>query len=145
MNIVLQIVALILVIIAAIIHVDRLEMFRKIEIQVVLGVALVLLIFYDAVAGFLLGVTLAIIYMKLNRSLMAQLERIPGFGNISGNRQEESYVTADHLEKAQSNVVDGKALEKGVKGMEGAYGAQAIDDPVPGYDPQNQKLVSNVL
>jgi len=144
MYLTLEIIALLLVIAAALINVEMLSVFKQTEIQVVAGILLVVVMLYDVVAGFLFGVAIAIVYMKLNKIALAMLNNLPMIGTKYKKDDVLSfetgpYVTAAHLDSAQNNVVD-KAASTGFKGMSGGqtYGAQSLDDPLPGLDGMNK-------
>jgi len=113
----------------------------RMEIQWGLAIAVVLtMLMYDVIVGFILGLALVAVYFRYNMGVLGMSlsfgtdTRFYGKG-MTGLMQK--YVTPEHLESAQSNVVDAKSMAaeyKGVLGVygEAVYGAQGQDGAMPG-------------
>jgi len=118
----------------------------RMEIQWALAVAVVLaLLMYDVIVGFILGVILVILYFRYNMGVLGMSisfgteTRFYGAG-MSGLVQK--YITPEHLDSAQNNVVNknNAATEfKGIRGVygEAVYGAQGMDAGMPGFEDVN--------
>ena len=113
-------------------------------VLMVLGTAcILLLVLWDIPTGFILSLTLLVGMYRIH------INHLNVFGWISSYqdnghtlRTKSLFTTADHLERAQTNVVDKNnyGLEMvGIKGVygEAVYGAQGITanaDALPGFE-----------
>jgi len=112
-------------------------------VMMVIGtVAIVLLVLWDIPTGFIVALSLLVAMYRVH------INHLNVFGWISSKqdnghtlRTTSLFTTAEHLERAQSNVVDKNNYEVemvGIKGVygEAVYGAQGITenaDALPGY------------
>ena len=108
-----------------------------ITMSIAMIVSIVLMV---VIVGFILGLALVAVYFRYNMGVLGMSlsfgtdTRFYGKG-MTGLMQK--YVTPEHLESAQSNVVDAKSMAaeyKGVLGVygEAVYGAQGQDGAMPG-------------
>lgn len=112
------------------------------DIQIIIAAVVVFLVlFVDHIFGFLLGLTVLVMYSRvfmhkygINLFDMGRLMDDSMNSNSSGAR---AFVTPKNLEDAQSNVFDPIEFNKPYKGVTGVYGesvysAQGIDGQWPG-------------
>lgn len=113
----------------------------RLEVQWALAVAVVLvLLMYDVIVGFILGLALVAVYFRYNMGVLGMSLSFGTQTRFYGNGMTglmQKYVTPEHLESAQNNVFDAKSLateHKGVRGVygEAVYGAQGQDGAMPG-------------
>jgi hypothetical protein len=117
-------------------------------------VAIVVLVLWDAATGFILALALLAGMYRIH------INALNVFGWISSNqdhghslRTKSLFTTADHLERAQSNVVDKKNFGVEMVGIQGVYGeavygAQGITanaDALPGFEPVAMATESNYV
>lgn len=116
----------------------------RMEVQWALAVAVVLiLLMYDAIVGFILGVVLVALYFRYNMGVLGMSISFgtdTKFYGAGMNGLVGKYITPAHLDSAQNNVVDKKAAAteyKGIRGVYGepVYGAQGQDVGMPGFAP----------
>lgn len=124
----------------------------ELAMMVIGTLAVLLLVLWDIPTGFILALSLLVGMYRVH------INHLNVFGWISSKqdnghslRTTSLFTTADHLERAQSNVVDKNnyAVEMvGIKGVygEAVYGAQGITtnaDALPGYETTSPATESN--
>ena len=108
------------------------ELFQKFEIQVMIGVILLLLALYDMISAIILLLAIAV---SFGRNIQVSESMASGTLDPLPIRKTTfvPFTTEENLKQAQNHVVKDEAYEdKGVKGLPGAYGAQGLDDMMPG-------------
>ena len=135
-----RILAIILVLFAAIVPTKYIQYVMIPEVQMILGTLVVLYILLgDAAAGCIMGIAVLLMYFRAYSEKMG----ISWKSLITPKQAYSSplvtdYITPDHLERAQTNVVDPDNLAVEMKGITGVYGeevygAQGMDASLPGY------------
>lgn len=125
------------------------------EVQLILGTLIaVYIIAADAIAGMLMGVAVLIMYFQVYAHSfgisvydLIKSSYSPSYHSTS---LVSRYVSPEHLEKAQTNVVDPLHYDVEVKGVEGVYGepvygAQGITsnkEMLPGFDVEPEPGLS---
>ena len=104
--------------------------------QVVMGVLLILVIVSDPIAGLMCAVAAMILYIRISDVLPKETVTRDGDFEVV----KTPYVTAEFLRSAQSNIVNQKEMDTGIKGFKGVYGeavygAQGLDADLPGFTP----------
>ena len=138
-----KVLALIVLLIASLIDIKYVETIIQPDIQLLLGTIVVaIIVFFDAVAGLILGIGLLVLYLRVySKKYNIHIREI-----ITGKNNKNypyaplvtAYVTPAHLEDAQTNVIDPEKYWTEVKGFSGpynepVYGAQGIDSTMPGF------------
>ena len=136
----LRLICLALLFVGAFINVRTLEPFAlRADVQIIAAIVLVLVTIIDVSAGIALGLAAIAVWLRVG-----DLNKGPSYvnksivKNIGDNIQSVKvpYVTPDNLKDAQSNVVNRKDYDNGVKGITGSvYGVQGLDKDMPGYVP----------
>jgi hypothetical protein len=139
----LRVASLCLLVLSALLDVFMLRWLQRPELQLVLGVLIVMiLLVYDALTGIALAIALIVAFYRLHLDAIGVSfwETGPKYydGGMVGLVQK--YITPEHLENAQNNVVDKKNASIEMKGISGVYGepvygAQGMDVNMPGYAP----------
>jgi hypothetical protein len=141
----LRIVSLCVLVLSALLDVFVLKWLTRPEVQLILSVLIVMILLtYDLLIGIALAIALIVAYYRVNLDIL-------GISSLWNNKNTkyyegdmkglvQKYITPQHLESAQNNVIDKKnaAIEmKGIKGVYGepVYGAQGMDASMPGYEP----------
>ena len=143
-----RILALIILFVATMVPTDMVNFVVRPEVQLLLGTLIVLyLVLKDAVAGFIAGAALLIVYFRVYAQQMGvSIQQVLGI-NLSSMGQlwnpvlgskQMPYITPEHLRSAQDNVVDSSNFDAEMKGIRGVYGedvygAQGMDKNMPGY------------
>lgn len=120
--------------------------------QLFLAIVIILMIFYDPLFGFIMGLVIMLIYYEIYKKIKKiKSVKVDEPGNVEESpRMMMDYITDEHLHSAQNNIVDVDNLNTEVKGLqngfnnEGLYGAQGIDKQklnFGGYD-QDDKYFS---
>lgn len=143
-----RILALILLFVATFIPVELVTFVVRPEVQLVAGTLIVLyLVLQDAIAGFIAGVALLVLYFRVYAAKLGitvqqalGLDRVSNMWKSMTDSSSSAYITPEHLHSAQNNVVDPAnyaAEMKGIRGVYGeeVYGAQGIDKTMPGFSP----------
>ena len=121
--------------------------------QLFLAIVIILMIFYDPLFGFIMGLVIMLIYYEIYKKIK-KIKSVE-VKDQSSNAEEYQpimmdYITDEHLHSAQNNIVDVDNFNTEVKGLqngfnnEGLYGAQGIDKQklnFGGYD-QDDKYFS---
>lgn len=143
-----RIIGLILLLVATFVPVEMVSFIVRPDVQLIAGTIIVLyLVLKDAIAGFIAGIALLIVYFRVYaEKLGISFQDAIGMdklGSIWGSNSSEPsssmpYITPQHLESAQSNVVDPASLGAEMKGVLGVYGeevygAQGMDKEMPGF------------
>lgn len=142
-----RIIGLILLLVATFVPVEMVSFIVRPDVQLIAGTIIVLyLVLKDAIAGFIAGIALLIVYFRVYaEKLGISFQDAIGMdklGSIWGSNPSElssmPYITPQHLESAQSNVVDPANLGAEMKGIRGVYGeevygAQGLDKEMPGF------------
>jgi hypothetical protein len=130
----LRVLALVALVLVSIVDVSRISLLQNEEIQMILGTFIIfVLVLYDVVVGALLSLALFLAYFRLNKANFNIFDW--ALTNSYGDILETSspYVTEQHLQSVQSNVVSDTDLDKEMIGIEGdVYGAQGMDKIMPG-------------
>jgi hypothetical protein len=134
-----RIVSLLVLVAAAIVPVDVISFFQLREIQFVAAVLIVVItVLYDYLSGLILGLTLIVIYYRLHHKYLTYVRNDTsvrlGGPMVSLVRE---YITPQHLEDAQNNIindVDARQEMVGIRGVYGedVYGAQGMFKTLPG-------------
>jgi membrane protein implicated in regulation of membrane protease activity len=135
-----RLIALALLLVLTLTPTRYLNVFKRPDIQFVAATFTVLvLVVYDVYAGLVLSLGLVVLYFRLYRQDVAFLDtqdvRSKGpMANLVGK-----YLTPEHLQRAQDNVVDKADFDTeivGIKGVYGepVYGAQGLDNSMPGLE-----------
>lgn len=134
----LRIIFLVLLIAVALIDVQYIDFALQKEWQYILSLGILFtLIFVDIVTGFIFGLIMATIYIRLYDIKLL----VPSDKEKTGFREKDlDFITPLHLKKAQTNIVSETDYDKEYKGIEGVYGepvygAQGLDREKPGYAP----------
>lgn len=131
----LRAVALLVLILVALLDFKFLSVLLKKEwLYVIAVVVLFILLFVDPIAGFIFGLALVTLIIKMYNV------RLP-WGYRSLNKQDDdvlNFVTPEDLRNAQTNIIINEdAYEKDYKGIEGVYGEEVYGaqglDVFPGY------------
>lgn len=143
-----RVVALILLFVATIVPTAMVEFVVRPEIQLLMGTFIVLyLILKDAIAGFIAGTALLILYFRVYAEQMGvSIQQVLGLnlssiGNMwipDPSTKQMPHITPEHLRSAQDNVVNPNNFDAemtGVRGVYGeeVYGAQGMNKTMPGY------------
>jgi hypothetical protein len=138
-----KVLACIVLIVAILIDVKYVDMIIQPDIQLLLGTIIVgIIVFFDAVAGLILGIGLLVLYLRVySKKYNIHIREIITGKNMHNYPNESlvtAYVTPAHLKDAQTNVVDPEKYWSEVKGFSGpynepVYGAQGIDSTMPGF------------
>lgn len=138
-----RILCLVALFVAILIDPAMLQWAGRAELQLVLATAaVVVLLAYDVIVGFILGIMLVVIYFRYHADKFG-IAWADGTGSkalrsASTKVVMGKYITPEHLASAQDNVVDKKNAEMEIKGITGVYGeavygAQGTDTTMPGY------------
>lgn len=133
----LRLLAILLVIIAVLLDVKQVRpVVQRPLIQLLMVVVLIAVILADPVAGLVCAVAAMALYIRIFDVAPKESIRVDGNFNIV----KTPYVTAEYLRSAQSNVINQKEVDTGIKGFRGVYGepvygAQGLDKDMPGYTP----------
>jgi hypothetical protein len=139
-------VAIILLLLAAFVDVKYVQFIIHPDVQLIIGTMIVaIIIFYDALSGFILGITMLVLYLrvfsnKYNIDIKEFItgKKTPEYQYPMDSLVTDGYITPKNLEDAQNNIIDMNSYNKEIKGFKGAYnepvyGAQGIDSMMPGY------------
>ncbi len=133
----LRIIFLVILIFVALVDIKQIDFALEKEWQYIFSLGILFtLIFVDIVSGFIFGLILATIYVRLyDIKILPEDQRE---GRKGYHEKDLEFITPLHLKKAQSNVVSDINYAKEYKGIEGVYGeavygAQGIDAKNPGY------------
>lgn len=135
----LRILAIILLLV--IIITDDFPFYDKMKnstIQLFLAILVIIFIFYDTTFGFLIGLTLMLIYYEIYKKLKFIKKTNNGiqYEEISNKKNDNiiksiklDYITDEHLISAQNNIFDKNNFETEVIGVENIqlYGAQGLN------------------
>lgn len=134
-----RILAIALLIVTVIADLDDFKMITRPDVQLVLGTLVVgIIIVFDAVTGFTLGLAVLVLYIRTHASILG-IDL--GFWTKSAKNTTgltgTAYVTAANLADAQNNVFDDNNYSNDIKGIKdpydkGVYGAQGLDSSMPG-------------
>ena len=124
----------------------------KPELQVIIGTCIVAVLLFDnAASGFILGLSVIIMYMRvhardygMNLDIMSLFDGSKSFklrkgGAMNSLVKKSEYISPENLKDAQNNVVSPENYNEPVVGLHGTkdrpvYGAQGTDSFMPGYD-----------
>lgn len=112
------------------------KVLTRADIQIVFAALIVFVIlFVDHIFGFMIGLSVLVIYSRV----FVNTYGVRPFGNKVTEGQVSAYVTEQHLDNAQNNIVDAAHVDepyKGVNGMRGeaVYSAQGLDRDLPGME-----------
>ena len=122
-----RMIAFIAIIIATLVPSDMMSALGQPDIQMVASTIVVgLIIFYDAMTGLLLGVSLLIAYFRMYYDLTGGSEsRLRNGGPMQS--LVSRFITPEHLESAQSNVVSLDGINSSYVGIESVYGEKVMD------------------
>lgn len=106
-------------------------------------IAIFVMVLWDLWTGFFLVLAILAMLYRLH------VNQLNVFGWISSTQKgdyvetKSLYTTADHLKRAQNNIVDDGDYEReliGIKGVYGEpiYGAQGLDKTMPGFSKEVQ-------
>jgi hypothetical protein len=135
----LRIIAVLLLLLVAI--ADDFPFYKKMKnpiTQLVIGMILIGLIFYDSVFGFIMGLVLMLIYYEIYKKIKKIKENESSSSQTKKEQNDAKpimldYLTNEHLIAAQNNIVKEENYNTEVKGVlkgfnnEGMYSAQGID------------------
>jgi hypothetical protein len=139
-----KILSVIVLLYALLIDVKHTQFIINPDIQLLLGtIVIAIIVFFDAVNGLILGLSLLIIYLrvyfkKYNINISEILTGKRNLSNYPNTSLVSAYVTPENLENAQTNVISSETYNSEIKGFTGVYnekvyGAQGIDNSMPGY------------
>jgi hypothetical protein len=119
-----RVIALVLLVAVLVVQIPYFSWVRNETLLILVGgAAIFLLVLWDMATGFLLALALLVALYRTH------VNHLNVFGWISSHqdndyslRTKSLYTTADHLERAQTNVVDKVAFEKEMVGIQGVYG-----------------------
>lgn len=156
---VLRAMAVLLLLPAALMPVEKMGWARSMEVQLVLATLVLVFLLVDPIAGLILGLVLLLVYARVYRRL-APAGPQPWLGGMGGSSSsapvgggpaargqgleamQRQYITPALLKDAQNNIVSTKAYDTEIVGFapvrgEKIYGAQALGDQglTPGFDP----------
>ncbi len=128
----LRALAFVLLVIVALVDYKYISFLTRKETLLVLSVfTLTILLFVDAITGFILALSMITIILKMYYT------KIPLVSNETVDNEVKSFITDTHIENAQSNVVIDEHNEKEYKGIEGVYGEEVYGaqglEILPGY------------
>ena len=137
----LRILFLVILIFVALVDIKQIDFALEKEWQYIFSLGILFtLIFVDIVSGFIFGLILATIYIRLYdiKILPDKIQKMEEDRSKGFHEKDLEFITPLHLKKAQTNIVsevDYTKEYKGIKGVygEAVYGAQGIDVKNPGY------------
>ena len=147
------VIACIVLIIALFAHTHYFQHIVKNNIQLAIGILIVcVVLFENPIAGLILGISVFIMYYRIYSSMFGihfwdTHDNKGLFKEIGVSKSLlKDYVTEQHLEDVQSNVVVSDSMNTPIIGIEGMYGfpvysAQGIDTVMPGIS--DMQLYSN--
>lgn len=139
-----RIFALCAMVVSIVIPINAISIFQLREMQFVAAVIVVVVtVLYDYIAGLVLGLTLIIIYYRLNWKYMAYKNMGTNSSRFAGPMASlvQEYITPEHLDSAQNNIMNEENATSEMIGMRGVYGedvygAQGMYQNLPGFDTE---------
>lgn len=128
----LRALAFVLLVIVALVDYKYVSFLTRKETLFVLSIfTLAVLLFIDAITGFILALSMITIILKMYYT------KIPLVSKEKVDEEVNEFITDKHIENAQSNVVIDEHNEKEYKGIEGVYGEEVYGaqglEILPGY------------
>lgn len=137
-----RLLALVFLVFATMVSLPYVRFVIRPDVQLILGTVITLyIVMWDAVTGFIFGLSLLILYLRVyGNTFGLTWNQVLGIDRI--NRPSSSsmpYITPEHLESAQNNIVNQMDYNTEMKGITGVYGeevysAQGTDSLMPGFE-----------
>jgi hypothetical protein len=135
-----RLIGLLVLIAMAIAPVENLRILMRPEIQLVVATIIAaVVVIYDPWGGLLLGAGLIVAYYRLSNKDIHYIDssNLRNKGPMVDLIQQ--FITPQNLKDAQSNVVNDREYDSDVVGIDGmyghpVYGAQGLDDKMPGWE-----------
>ncbi len=138
-----RIVSLCVLMASLVVPIDAVAFFQKREFQLIAAVLVVAItVFYDAISGLLLGLTLIVIYYRLHWKYLTFYKDTGDAATRMGGPMVSlvrQYISPEHLDSAQNNIVSDKDARVEMVGIQGVYGedvygAQGMYNGMPGLE-----------
>lgn len=137
---------------------DDFPFYRKMKdpvTQLILGLGVIACVYFDTTFGFIMALLLMLIYYEIYKNVKKSLisdksDNSDNFDNVTADAPMNTeilldYITEDHLNSAQNNIVsidsfttEVKGIEKGLNN-ESVYGAQGMDNMKLNHIGYNQE------